>query len=240
MAVASVVDMNPSAEQRERTFFFLMAVLIALAVPTCFGLFWLAGISSFHSPWWVHVHGVSFMGWVALYLTQNWLIWRGETVTHRKLGYFGAGWAAWMVFVGLALTPMSLAAGRAPPFFAPSYFLALDWVNIAVFGVLAWAAIANRRRTDWHRRLMLSATLAVIGPAFGRMVVLATGGVTAPLNVIPLFALLAIALLADLRIRGRVHPAYGWGAAGLAAFAAGTELLAAFPPFVAFANGIAG
>ena len=224
-----------SIEQRERRFFMAMAVLLALTVLTGFGLFIVIGISSFGAPWWVHVHAVSFMSWIALYLTQNYLIWRGSVDRHRQLGRIGAGLALWLVLVGAVLTPVTLAVHRSPPFFTPAQFLALDWVNIATFAGLVSAGIALRRDTAWHRRLMLCATICVIAPAWGRILVIA--GVMSPWhNTFALLGYLGIAMLADLRIRGRVHPAYGVGLAAIAAMGTAIQLLTAFPPLVRYAG----
>ena len=60
--------MNESAttdeEQRERFFFLVMAVAIGATVLAGFGNNIVLGRSSFNSPWWVHIHGVSFMAWI--------------------------------------------------------------------------------------------------------------------------------------------------------------------------------
>jgi hypothetical protein len=237
--LATIAAPTPSAEQRERSFFLAIACAIALTVVTAFWFFRTAGLSTFASPWWVHIHAVTFMAWIGFYLVQNAAIWRGDGKRHRKLGYFGAFWAGWMVVVGLVLTPLTLAVGRSPPFFTPAYFLALDWVNIAVFAALFVAAFRNRRRTEWHRRLMLAATVCVIAPATGRLLILSGNAMTGPLVVATLLPFLIAGMLADLFIRGRVHPAYAWGAGALVAFAAGTELLARFPPLIALADRIA-
>lgn len=238
--MATVAVPGASAEYRERLFFLVMALAIALTVIVAFGWFYLAGISSFGSPWWVHVHGVTFVGWISLYVVQNVLAFRNDLVVHRKLGRIGAVYAGWMVFVGLVLTPLTLAVGRSPPFFTPAYFLALDWMNIAVFGALFYAAIRYRKRTDWHRRLMLCATVCVIAPAWGRLIVLTGNAMTAELNVAMLLLYVVAAMLFDWGNRGRVHPAYVWGAGALALFAAATELLAMLPFFAGSAARIAG
>jgi FtsH-binding integral membrane protein len=230
----------PSAEQREKLFFLSMAVAIAVTVVVAFGLFYAAGISSFDSPWWVHVHAVTFVGWIVLYVLQNTLVFRNDIAVHRKLGRIGAGYAAWMVLVGLVLTPLTLAVGRSPPFFTPPYFLALDWVNVALFGALVYAGIRNRHRTDWHRRLMLCATICVIAPALGRLIVLSGAAMTAPVNAAFLLLYVVTAMLFDWRNRGRVHPAYAWGAGALVLFAVATELLAILPIFAGAAARIAG
>ena len=144
-----------------------------------------------------------------------------------------------MVLVGLVLTPVTLAAGRSPPFFTPAYFLALDWINIVVFAVLMAYAIRLRRQTDWHRRLMLCATVCVIAPAWGRLIVLAGFEMTAWANIFPLLSYIGIAALFDRLTLGRIHPAYWWGGGALVFFAAATGLLARFPPFLALADNIA-
>jgi hypothetical protein len=239
--MAAVALPSPSAELRERRFFLIMAVAIAVTVIVAFSLFRVAGISSFSgSPWWVHVHAVTFMGWIGLYVIQNTLVYKDDIVLHRKLGRIGAVYAVWMVVVGLVLTPLTLAVGRSPPFFTPPYFLALDLANVAVFGGLVYAAIRNRKRTDWHRRLMLCATICVVAPALGRLIVLSGNTMTAPLNVATLLLFVVVAMLFDWSNRGRVHPAYFWGAGSLVLFAALTELLAIVPFFAASAGRIAG
>lgn len=237
--MATVAVPGASAEARERRFFLLMAVAIALTVIVAFSLFYAAGISSFGSPWWVHVHAVTFVGWIVLYVLQNTFVFRNDVALHRKLGRIGAVYAGWVVLVGLVLTPLTLAVGRSPPFFTPSYFLALDWVNIVIFGALMYAAIRNRRRTDWHRRLMLCATICVIAPAWGRLIVLGGAEMTAPVNAAFLLLYVIVGMLFDWRNRGRVHPAYYWGAAALIVFAAATELLAILPMFAEQAARIA-
>lgn len=235
----ALVAPDLSAESRERWFFLVMALAIAITVATAFSLFYRAGFSTFASPWWVHVHAVTFMAWIGMYVTQNVLVARNSVASHRKLGRFGAAWAVWMVLVGMVLTPMNLAAHRAPPFFTPPYFLALDWTNILVFGALVYAAVRNRRRTDWHRRLMLCATLCVMAPAWGRLIVLSGNAMTAPVNVALLLPYLLVAMVFDWVNRGRVHVAYLWGGGALVFVAVATELLSRVPAFATLAARIA-
>lgn len=238
--MASVSVDTASIEARERRFFFGMAMAIVVPVVAGFSMFALLGISSFASPWWVHVHAISFVGWIVLYVAQNVLVVRNDIASHRRLGRIGAVYWVWMVAVGLVLTPVTLAAGRSPPFFTPPYFLALDWVNIVTFAGLVWAGVANRHRTDWHRRLMLCATICVIAPAWGRLIVLTGTPMLSYINVIPLLLYVVIAMAADLRLRGHVHPAYWWGFGGIAAMVPVIEGLARLQAFTGLAERIAG
>ena len=236
----AVATMGTTAESRERLFFLVMALVITVTVVTAFSLFLAAGISSFHSPWWVHVHAVTFMAWIGFYVLQNTLVFRDDVALHRRLGRIGAVYAIWMVLVGLVLTPLTLAVGRSPPFFTPAYFLALDLVNIITFGALLYAAIRNRRRTDWHRRLMLCATICVIAPAIGRLVVLSGLPATAPVISALLLVYAVVAMAFDWANRGRIHAAYFWGAGALVLMVPVIELLAVVPAFTALAGQIAG
>jgi hypothetical protein len=237
--VSSVAEAGPSVEQRERLFFFIMALAIAATVVPAFWLQHHAGFSSFGAPWWVHVHAVTFMGWVGFYLVQNTLVWRGDVAQHQWLGRIGAGYVVWMVLVGLVLVPMTLAHHRTPPFFTPAFFLALDWTNILFFGGLIVAALINRHRSDWHRRLMLCATVCVMAPAWGRLIVLSGHQMTAPVNIAVLLPYVVAGMLFDLATRRRIHPAYLWGFGTLVAMAVVIGLVAALPPFASFASSIA-
>lgn len=238
--MSSVAEAGPSIERRERLFFFIMALAIAGTVVPAFWLFHQAGFSSFGAPWWVHVHAVTFMGWVGFYLVQNTLVWRGDVARHQWLGRIGAGYVVWMVLVGLVLTPTTIAFHRAPPFFTPAYFLALDWTNIAVFAGLIAAALLNRHRSDWHKRLMLCATVCVMAPAWGRLIVLTGQPMVAPVNAAVLLPYIAAGMAFDLATRRRIHPAYFWGFGVLVAMAVVIPRLAALPAFAAFATSIAG
>lgn len=229
-----------ASEQKERLFFLIMSMVIAVTVVIAFGLFFNAGFSSFGAPWWVHIHAVTYTLWIALYIAQNILVYRNNLVLHRKLGRMGAVYAVWAVIVGLVLTPITLMVGRSPPFFTPSFFLALDWTNIVVFALLMYAAIANCKRSDWHRRLMLCATVCLIAPAWGRLIVLSGSELTSGNNVGALLVYIAVAMIADWFIRGRVHPAYFWGFASLVGMGVLIELLAAFPPLIDLAARIVG
>ena len=238
--MATAAEFDRAGEQRERRFFFAMAIAVALTVVPAFWVFFRAGFASFSAPWWAHVHAVTFMGWLGIFVVQSGLALKGNIALHKKLGMLAAGYAAWMVLVGLVLTPVTLAAGRIPPFFTGPYFLALDWLNIVIFAVLIGFGIRMRKQTDWHRRLILCATVCVIAPAWGRWIVLSGFEMTAWSNIVPLMGYIVVAAIADLIMHGKVHRAYFWGAGGLLVFGAGTGLLAQIPPFISLAESIAG
>jgi hypothetical protein len=236
---APIIASPDSTEQRERRFFLGLAIAIAGTVLVGFGGYILLGISHFDAPWWVHLHAVTFMGWIGLYLLQNLLIVRGAISIHRRVGRVMAAWAIWMVIVGTVLLGLSIAAKRAPPpVFSAAMLITMDEINMIVFAALVGAGLWLRRKTDWHRRLMLSATVSIIAPALGRITVIA--GAFSWRNIILMeLAFLAVAMGFDLVNRGRLHPALLWGAAAIGGMGLVVPPIAAMPAVAAFADSLA-
>ena len=212
--MATVAANGISALQRERAFFFYMALAVLVTVLAGFGFFFAIGASTIYSPWWVHLHAVSMMTWVALFVTQTFLVYRGNVTAHRTLGPLAAAWSGWIVVLGFVVTAMDVRTGRVPPFFQPNYFLMMDWLNIVAFAGLMIAAVRLRNRADWHRRLMLGAMINLIAVAWGRLTIPFTFDErTLWLVMVILLGYFGVAMLFDKRTRGRVHPAYLWGGA---------------------------
>ncbi|MFM5922828.1 MAG: hypothetical protein ACKOPG_01410 [Novosphingobium sp.] len=227
-----------SSEQRERRFFMGMAIAIAVAVALGFGAYAVLGISSFGAPWWVHVHAFTFVGWIALYLNQNRLIVRGEVAQHRRMGRLMAAWAVWMTVVGFSTLVLNTATHRTPPIFTPVFIMTLDALNLVLFLMLLAGGLALRRQTDWHRRLMLSATVCLIAPALGRIAVVSGGFSLIKIAAMQL-AFIAVAMVRDWRVLGRIHPAYCWGAAAILALAVLVGPLAGLAPVAVLSDAIA-
>lgn len=239
--MATIAPAEASPQQRERRFYFVMSLLFAATAVAGFGFFIAIGASSFNSPWWVHVHAVTMVGFLALYVAQNWLVYRGDLGSHRKLGAVGAVLSLWLVAYGCWVITMSLAYTRFPPFFTPNFFLLMDWLNMAVFAGLAGAALWLRARSDWHKRLMFGGMLSLMSVAWGRLILPPFFDQRAiALVLVVLLAHLGAAMLFDRRVHGRVHSAHYWTGGVLVAWGAAIFLFAALPPWVAFANSFAG
>ena len=218
--MATIAVPEVSAQQRERTFYFRMALAFLAAAVAGFGFFFAIGASSFASPWWVHTHALTMTGFLGLYVVQTWLVHRGDLATHRRLGVIGAVGSVWLVAFSCWAITRTIALGRIAPFFTPNFFLAMDWLNMAVFAGLAWPALLLRNRSDWHKRLMFGAMLSLMSVAWGRLI---------------------LPLVFDLATRGRIHPAYLVGGGAIVFLeGAAIKLLAGFPPFAALAERIAG
>jgi hypothetical protein len=89
--------------------------------------------------------------------------------------------------------------------------LALGIFDIIVFSTLVSSAICLRKRVDWHKRLLLSATILLLGAPMVRIVVLL--GVHDISKIMLLWPVMTDLIfvpcfLNDFLTRRKVHPAY--------------------------------
>lgn len=240
MATAALSDTYPYS--RDQRFFTRMAIGMALFVVFGFAQWALRGfVSPSTVPVWVHLHGLAMLSWLGLFVAQSVLVGAGNIALHRKLGWLGLALVLIIAGLGMFTGRMALELHRVPPFFTNPYFLALTHVEAVGFALVVGAGIAMRRQTQWHRRLMLGATVIVMEPAFGRLLPAPLLGpnLTAALEVVLQLAVVALIARHDLRQTGRVHPATRIAALAVVLVAALVHALSVFPPFVSLAEGIA-
>lgn len=167
-------------------------------------------------PLLLHVHGAVFTLWLFVFVAQPAFIARGSIDLHRRIGWLGAGLACAMVIMGVAATLFAIRYGFVPSFFPKPIFLVMNIIGILVFGGLVAGGVRLRRKAEWHKRLMLCATISILGPGLGRLLPMDSFGPFAPLVMFGVIALFAFAgPLCDLIVRRRVHPAYYWGVAAI-------------------------
>lgn len=227
---------------RADLFWQRMAIGLALFILFGFLQFSLRGIvDPIHAPFWVHLHGLAMLGWLGLLIVQPRLVARDNLALHRRIGRIGAGLA--IVMVGLALFTglAAIATHRQPPFFSPPYFLMLNIVEASTFGAMVAWAVRRRGATDWHRRLMIGATIILLGPALGRILPLPlmVGWSDLPMGIGQLVAV-AIVARHDWRTLGRVHPATWATALVVVAVRVTVPLLAMTPLAAGLAARLAG
>lgn len=210
--MATAAQTSRGAGVEGTRFFVIMAFVMALVIIAGFSLNLAMGRSSFAAPWPYHVHGMIFMGWLGLFLAQVVTIASGSIALHRQLGKFAYVWIPAMVAAGAMIILTSVRGSGGPFFFAQNEFLISNMAGLLVFGGLALWALRVRRYTGWHRRLMLVAMSALTGPGLGRLLPMPLLIPNAwPIAVSASFTFGVIAMLADWRANGRVHPAYWWG-----------------------------
>jgi hypothetical protein len=180
------------------------------------------------------IHGAIATAWFVLAVVQPTLIARGRTDLHRRLGWFAAGLAALLALSGLAAG----VAGMQRGFFAtpidPRRFFAVPFFNALLFGGLVGAAIANRKRSDWHKRLIILSSAAIIDAPVGRLFPFADYGLL-PVLAAPMLVV-AAGMVHDRMTSGQVHRAWLIGGGTILFVHLGRIALMFSPAWVAFAD----
>lgn len=205
--VVSVSHPSISLRWVEKYFYLCMSLLIAAVV--LYGFSQTVDNKLIHGiprrPILLWVHAVLFSGWVAFYITQSMLVRIRRVKFHRTLGWVGAALGTSMVVVGPWVAVVMarfdiIQLHRANR----DAFLIVPLSDMAAFAICFGLAILWRTNPERHRRLMLIATCALTGAAFGRM----------PIMHAPLYfysgidALILLGVLRDLAVSRRIHSVY--------------------------------
>jgi hypothetical protein len=225
------------ARTTERRLYIAGAIVFALVAFTGFArTYYLKGV--FGTPSLsdlLHVHAAVMSLWVVLFVVQVSLVAANRRDIHRKLGVFGALLAVAVLVVGVATAIESARNGLAPAGTPPLVFMVIPLGAVVVFAVLVAAALILRKRSDYHKRLMLLASLSIVTPAIARFLV-ANFGITAPPVFLGLTVVVVVAFIAwDTAKNRRLHPAFGWGLAFFLVSLPARILLAKTPAWMQFA-----
>jgi len=194
----------------------------------------------------VHFHGFLFFTWTVYFAFQSWLAASGHVVWHRSLGIVGVSLATAMTIFGFLVSvhvmQRSAAIGQAD---AGVAFSIVPLSGIFFFAVVFTLAIANTRRPEIHKRLMLLAGISLLDAAVARwfLTFLAPPGpppvpVTVPPAIVA-YLLLVVAIVHDRgRTRGRPHPVYIYGGIALLAVKFLNWPISMTPAWHWFAGGI--
>ncbi len=215
--IASQVAKPESAVRARRRFYVVMAVvLVAMIVvgfwPSYYGPL-MRGATQ--APWILHVHGAIYMGWMLLLVAQTVLAAQGRIRQHRTVGNFGIALGSVVFAMGLVVSfvapVMTFNAGTRTLDEAAG-FLLIPLGDMALFGPLFFSAVAYRNKAELHKRLMILATIAIAFAAIFRMQAI---GVPLAAGLTVWFALPVIGMAYDLKTKGRIHPVYFIGTAGM-------------------------
>jgi hypothetical protein len=237
MVAETIAGAAPGVAAARRTQFYLW-MAVAMAATAFIGFaptFWIPmaqGVPERIGV--VAIHGTLFFGWTLFVIYQTSLVGSGQVARHRDVGLIGVSLATAMVIFGVmaainsATRAIAMNAGAAG-----EAFMIVPLSAVLSFAVLVIAALLNIRRSEWHKRLMLSATAVLLDAAIARpfIVYLVMGGHPPPfhgtvglagfntppppvIGVLPpaLLALLfiVVGMVRDWRVLGKVHPAYLW------------------------------
>jgi hypothetical protein len=233
-AGSASVTVVPAARHR-RSFYVAMAAACVVVAGAGFApTYWLQLTpGTFVGAPLLHLHAILFSAWPLYLLVQTTLVARGRVGRHRAWGLFGISLATAMVFVGFAVANDVLATRLAAGYGdAARAFHVASISMITLFAGFVFAAIVYVARPDVHKRLMLLATVSMLAPAIARVLFAMSVGIGPGLRpglgppravesvLLPALiadALIVVAVIYDMRTRGRPHAAYLIGGAILLA-----------------------
>jgi hypothetical protein len=155
--------------RRTGGFFFLAHVALLVAVFVGFApTFYLRPLHSVHPlPIVLYVHGTVLTCWFPLTVLQGWLIQRKRHRLHRQIGFAIAGYAVLVVAMGL-IADARMASEIRTPQDADNIVVWSNLFSLVLFTTFVSLGVVLRKRPDAHRRLILLASISIVGPALAR------------------------------------------------------------------------
>lgn len=119
----------------------------------------------------VHLHGLTMTTWVALFMTQVWLISSKRVRVHQRLGYMAIGLAGLILPIGFvtAVRAAKYGSSSTPPGVNPLGFMIVPLFDLVMFTIFFAAAIYYRKKPAQHKMLMLLTAINFLPPAIARI-----------------------------------------------------------------------
>lgn len=166
----------------------------------------------------IHIHAIVFFAWALFFVMQTWLTASRQIASHRAMGLVAISLATLMTVLGVLAAISSMRSAAALGLAEQGKAFAIVPIgSIAFFVAVFAAAVANVRRTEWHKRLMIVAGVSILDAPIARwfMTFFAPPGAVGPPPVavdmgpsLIAFLILVAAMVFDWRTGGRPHPAY--------------------------------
>ena len=203
---------NPWARDRANWFYLGYGLFALAAVLIGFSTTYVLPMArrTFDAPWVVHLHGGAATLGVILLIVQTWLVRAQRTPRHRWIGAVGLPVAATAWASGIATASWAARRDIGDIGTAASSNLASTSIGLSLFLGLVIAAILLRRRPDWHKRLILLATVQLLWPAIFRWrhVLPPFPNPDVWLAIVVAYTPIAVAAYRDWKRFGRLHPVW--------------------------------
>ncbi len=222
-----VTNARPRAVSRNPFFAVVSAVMLLIVFSGFAPTLYLRPVfKPVPMPGYLFLHGIVLTSWFVWFFMQTLLIQSRRTALHRRLGVVGAVIAVAVPFAGLLATSgvvgravangidlngdaSAIGIGVSGPVI--QFLAGVVWSNLSsavTFAVLAWAGILLRRRAAAHKRLLVIATVSILGPALARLARLPFfGGEQGPFTPSVLLTLLVAIVIHDVVTMRKLHPA---------------------------------
>jgi hypothetical protein len=155
----------------------------------------------------IQVHGIIFVGWMALLMAQVLFAARGRIDLHRRIGRYGIAYGWLVLAIGLIVGPAAsvihIRAGEWTRDQGAGFQLT-TFGDMVLFGSFFVPAVMYRARPEVHKRLMIAATVALLFAAVGRMRFIESRPLLAVVWLSPLF----LGMAHDWITRRSIHKIY--------------------------------
>ena len=203
---------NPWARDRATWFYFGFGLFALSAVLLGFSTTYILPMAryTFAAPWVVHLHGLSALGWVLMLIIQARLVRNQRTPVHRPIGQMGLPLAATVWASGIATAAWAAHRDLPAAGTVATSNLASTTIGLSLYLALVIAAILVRRQPDWHKRLVMLATIQVLWPAIFRWrhVLPAIPNPEFWLAIVVAYTPILVAAFRDYKVYGRIHPVW--------------------------------
>jgi len=216
MATVVVEGSLLRSRAKSRTGFYVGASLLIVAIVLAgFGPSFFNMAVGPPRPWFFHLHGAVFLGWLVLLVCQAVLGARGKIALHKRVGTFGVAYGALLFVVGLIMTfyatALHVRTGEWDMDRAAT-FLTIPLGDMVLFGGFFGAAVAARRNPEVHKRLILLACVAIMFAGAFRLQYI----VSTPIQIAIWYSPVIAGMVYDRVKLGHVHRVYWIGAAIMA------------------------
>lgn len=214
----TMVTPFPGERPTRRRSWLFVGLMIALTILTIVGFsprfYWplLKGepLLPLLRHWGITFHSVLNLAWLAFFILQAWLVARGRTALHIRLGPYFAVYGVLLVivdyWVGLVIEANRVALGETVDRVVPMTFAIVR--DLVMFGGFFAAGILYRKQPAVHRALMFLATYSLVVVGIGRFLGMLAPHVHITILLAIFFAPIIVAAVHDRRKRGRLHPLY--------------------------------
>lgn len=203
---------NLWARDRATSFYLGYGLFGLLVVAVGFGYTYGLPVArgTFSAPWFVHLHGASSLAWVLLFIGQALLVKAGRTPSHRKVGQIALPLAILIWVSGISTAVWAANRDISGQSSVATSALLGTVSGLSIFMLLVGAAIVARKRSDWHKRLVLLATIHVLWPAFFRLRhwLPAVPDPEIWLALVLAYSPILVAAVRDRWIYGKIHPVW--------------------------------
>jgi len=147
----------------------------------------------------VYLHGIIMFLWYILVVVQSKLVRSRNISLHKRLGKNSLLLALGIIITGIWMSVVHYSRPDGFLFSTINTFILINFI------ILYSLALNNRHRPEFHKRYMTFASLAVVFPALGRIIL--------GLNLneylsVPLWILLVLVIgVFDFKSQRKVHPA---------------------------------